>query len=112
MRGSKLTDDFKLGGIADRPYWCAAIQGNLGRLEKCQNITKFCQEHYEIQQGEMQSPAPEEEQTQAATLAGDSCLESILAEEDLGLLVHIELNISQQHALAAHKANNTLGCIE
>ena len=31
---SKPEDGKKLGGVVDRPGGCAAIQGNLGRLDK------------------------------------------------------------------------------
>ncbi|PKU48585.1 rna-directed dna polymerase from mobile element jockey-like [Limosa lapponica baueri] len=30
---SKFTDDTKLGGVADTPYGCAAVQSDLNRLE-------------------------------------------------------------------------------
>lgn len=54
----------------------------------------------------MQSPAPREEQPQVPENAGDTQLESILAEKDLEVLV----DITQSFVLAIKKVSGILGC--
>uniref|UniRef100_A0A8B9ZS82 Reverse transcriptase domain-containing protein n=1 Tax=Anas zonorhyncha TaxID=75864 RepID=A0A8B9ZS82_9AVES len=100
---SKFADDTKLGGVADRPEGCAAIQQDLNRLaswsgrhvmiynkDKCRvlHLGKNNSRHqYKL---------------------GTAWLESSKGERDL---VDSRMTVSQHCALVAKKADGILGCI-
>ncbi|KAK4829139.1 hypothetical protein QYF61_002354 [Mycteria americana] len=103
---SKFADDTKLGGVADAPEGCAAIQRDLNRLEKWAdgNLMKFNKENWKVLHLGRKNPRHQ-------YMLGATQLESSLAEKDLGTLVATKFNISQQCALVAKKANSVLGTI-
>ncbi|GAB0185076.1 hypothetical protein GRJ2_000972900 [Grus japonensis] len=61
---------------------------------------------YEVQQGSVLHPAFGSQRQ-----AGEEWLESCLVEKDLGMLVNSWLNMSQQCAQVAKKANGILACV-
>ncbi|KAK4828861.1 hypothetical protein QYF61_000989 [Mycteria americana] len=87
---SKFLDDTKLGGVADTPDGCAAIQRDLESMEKRANkdLMKF-------NKGKCQ--------------AGINQLESSAADKEV--LVNTKLNMIQKCVPVAKKANSLLGCI-
>ena len=82
---NKSADNTKLGGVADKPDSCTAIQRNLDRLEKQSD-----KNHYVL---------------------GSTQLESSLAEKDLGVMVDTRWNLSQQYTFVSKKTNGIQGCI-
>ncbi|TRZ22368.1 hypothetical protein HGM15179_004743 [Zosterops borbonicus] len=69
------------------------------------------EEPSEIQQRQVQGPAPGTEQPQAPAQPWAALLGSSSEEKDLGVLVDNKLSMSQQRVLVAKKANGILGTL-